>query len=212
MKKNDSQAPQSRGAGGGSSTSDGDGSSTESIGLEKLRYCCDPPRSPATAFARAAVPTHSEKMHPELSGFPDVRRHYVSIIYFAALVVVSLAGSVSLAADGLTGVPAVTVLHCPHLLDTQDGKLVGESTIVVEGQRIKEVLSGRQSRPGAIEIELNGTAMPGLIDCHTHLTSQTSPTRNTDKFRWNIADYAVRSTSMRPPHPPGWLYHRARRR
>src|SRR6202044_2436521 len=35
---------------------------------------------------------------------------------------------------------------------------------------------------------------PGLIDSHTHLTSQTSPTQYVDQFRWNIADYAVRST------------------
>ena len=36
--------------------------------------------------------------------------------------------------------------------------------------------------------------MPGLIDSHTHLTGQTSPTQYVDQFHWNIADYAVRST------------------
>jgi imidazolonepropionase-like amidohydrolase len=38
------------------------------------------------------------------------------------------------------------------------------------------------------------TCLPGLIDAHTHLTGETSPTGFTDQFRWNIADYAIRST------------------
>jgi hypothetical protein len=44
-------------------------------------------------------------------------------------------------------------------------------------------------------VELNdATCLPGLIDSHTHLTSQTSPTGYSDRFRWNTADYAIRST------------------
>ena len=40
----------------------------------------------------------------------------------------------------------------------------------------------------------DATCLPGLIDSHTHLTGETSPTGYTDQFRWNIADYAIRST------------------
>ena len=36
--------------------------------------------------------------------------------------------------------------------------------------------------------------MPGLIDSHVHLTMETSPTKYSDQFRWNAADYAIRST------------------
>jgi imidazolonepropionase-like amidohydrolase len=91
--------------------------------------------------------------------------------------------------------PAPYALHCGHLFDANAGKLVGETTIVTDGKRIKEVKPGRADAQGATLIELgNATCLPGLIDSHTHLTGQTSATGYTDQFRWNTADYAIRST------------------
>src|SRR4051794_37702559 len=77
-------------------------------------------------------------------------------------------------------------IHCGHLFDANTGKLLGETTIVTDGKRIKEVKAGHADAAGAQMVELgSSTCLPGLIDSHTHLTGETSPTGYTDQFRWN---------------------------
>ena len=111
------------------------------------------------------------------------------------LLAVAVASSLlSGAARADEAAPAGSVaLHCAHLLDTDAGKLLGASTIVIDAQRIRDVRAGRADVAGASAIELD-TCLPGLIDSHTHLTDQTSPSAYSDRFRWNAADYAIRST------------------
>ena len=114
----------------------------------------------------------------------------------AATIAASLAASAPAAENGNAGAaPALSVLHCGHFIDVDAGKLNGETTIVIEGKRIKEVLAGNQDRAGAQTIDLKqATCLPGLIDSHTHLTMQFSRTTYSDKFRLNPADYAILST------------------
>ncbi len=124
-----------------------------------------------------------ERIHPA--------RLTVAASGLAALVVVA-----SAAAESAPAAPGnVTALHCGHLFDPVEGKVLGATTIVVEGKRVREVTSGTVTPPGAAEIDLNDqTCLPGLIDSHVHLTMQTSASEYIDKFRWNVSDYAVRST------------------
>jgi len=106
----------------------------------------------------------------------------------------AIAASLTLFLIDSAGAAEPIALHCPRLLDVDAGKLLGETTVVVDGSRIKEVRSGHADISGAQVIELHDvTCLPGLIDSHVHLTEETSPTRYSDDFRWNPADYAIRS-------------------
>jgi imidazolonepropionase-like amidohydrolase len=96
----------------------------------------------------------------------------------------------------MAAAPAARVVHCGRLFDSGSGRMLGETSIVVRGERIESVQPGAIAAPaGAEVVELgDATCLPGLIDAHTHLTGETSPTGYSDQFRWNIADYAIRST------------------
>jgi imidazolonepropionase-like amidohydrolase len=111
-----------------------------------------------------------------------------------------LAGSsagIASAADAPAAAPSapLTAIHCGHLLDVLAGQMLGPTTVIVEGKRVREVAAGSKTPEGATEIDLSTqTCLPGLIDSHTHLSSEGSPTQYVDEFHWNLADYVVRST------------------
>jgi imidazolonepropionase-like amidohydrolase len=109
---------------------------------------------------------------------------------------VGAAVSTALAADtpGAAAAPVIAV-HCGHLLDVVAGKMLGETTVIIEGKRVREVIEGARPPAGAVQIDLSTqTCLPGLIDSHTHLSSESSPTSYVDDFHWNLADYVLRST------------------
>lgn len=87
---------------------------------------------------------------------------------------------------------ALTV-DCGRLLDPKTGAWREHVQIEIADGRIADV--GPAAQDSADHLKLDElTCLPGLIDAHTHLTTQQSRTSYSDQFRMNVADYAVRST------------------
>ena len=87
-----------------------------------------------------------------------------------------------------------TYLHCGRLIDGVSANAQTEMTIVVEGNKIMDIRKGYQTATGATVIDLkNKTVMPGLIDCHVHLSSETSRNRYSEGFTLNPEDFALRA-------------------
>lgn len=66
-----------------------------------------------------------------------------------------------------------TLVRVGHLLDVRTGKLADNQTIVIAGDTIQSVApsSSVPAQPGDSVVDLGQmTAMPGMIDVHTHLT------------------------------------------
>ena len=66
--------------------------------------------------------------------------------------------------------PSVTVLRAARMLDVQTGRIVSPAVVVIEKDRIKSV--NPANVPAGTVIDLGDvTLLPGLIDMHTHLSS-----------------------------------------
>src|SRR5262249_8448013 len=76
-------------------------------------------------------------------------------------------------------------------IDTKTGTTIANPVVVIENDKIKSVGANAQVPAGAQVIDLrSATLLPGLIDCHTHVTSQPSDYYE-DIFRRSPIDYAV---------------------
>ncbi len=88
-------------------------------------------------------------------------------------------------------------LHCGKLVDTKSGKVLTNKTVVVSGNKITSVNDGytipKNSNDKIIDLK-NKTVMPGLIDLHVHIESETNPRSFVAKYTDNEADVAFQST------------------
>tara|TARA_R100001369_G_scaffold46143_1_gene72437 strand:- start:3013 stop:4290 length:1278 start_codon:yes stop_codon:yes gene_type:complete len=89
-----------------------------------------------------------------------------------------------------------TYLHCGQLIDTKSGKVLTEKTIVVSGNKISSVENGYVAPKNTEDIVVDlksKTVIPGLIDMHVHIESETSPKSYIEEYTLNDADVAFNS-------------------
>jgi len=66
---------------------------------------------------------------------------------------------------------ANTVLECARLIDVEQGKVLQDRKILIEGGRIKSLGKEDYSELKVQRIKLD-TCLPGLMDMHVHLDGQ----------------------------------------
>lgn len=90
-----------------------------------------------------------------------------------------------------------TIIHAGTLIDGVSDDARHEVSIVVEADKITAIEDGYLTPSSDdILIDLSSkTILPGLIDLHVHLESETNPQKYLEQFTFNEADFALRSTA-----------------
>lgn len=89
---------------------------------------------------------------------------------------------------------SATLIHAGTVITAEGKQRLQQQTIVVDGDKITAITSGfKAAGNGDTVIDLSKhTVMPGLMDMHTHFSSQSSPASYSEGFSMNEADYALR--------------------
>ena len=86
-----------------------------------------------------------------------------------------------------------TYIQCGKLIDTKNGKVLNNKTIIVSAKTIKSVEDGfinpTNSSDKVIDLKTK-TVMPGWIDMHVHVEEQTNPNAYLEEFTLNDAEIA----------------------
>lgn len=86
----------------------------------------------------------------------------------------------------------ITVIKAGKLIDVENGKVLTNQMILVRHDTILQVGANITIPRNATIIDLSKyTVLPGLIDCHTHITGQPSGDYYADIFRKSPVDVAV---------------------
>lgn len=88
-----------------------------------------------------------------------------------------------------------TIIHCGLLIDGVSDKPLKERTIIIHNKKIIGIEKGYKKvseKDTLIDLK-NKTVMPGLMDMHVHLESQTNKNSYLNEFTMNDADLAFES-------------------
>ncbi|MEE9408700.1 MAG: amidohydrolase family protein [Polaribacter sp.] len=92
-----------------------------------------------------------------------------------------------------------TYVLCGKLVDTKTGKVETEKTIIVEGNKIKNVMDGyimpRSKTAKTIDLR-DKVVMPGLIDFHVHIEMEFDARTRLNRYINNEADVAFNSVGF----------------
>src|SRR6185503_17432378 len=80
--------------------------------------------------------------------------------------------------------PAVVAVRAGRLFDSKNGRMLTRQVILLQGERITEVGPEAQVKipAGAQVIDLGqATVLPGLVDAHTHMFNNRTPTMTTER-------------------------------
>jgi imidazolonepropionase-like amidohydrolase len=99
--------------------------------------------------------------------------HKVIKMSVVGLTLIAAGASLSIAQERAAQPGKKVILHVARLLDVKTGTTLTDQVIVIEGDKIATVSPAQAVRATGVDqlIELpNATVLPGLVDCHVHLT------------------------------------------